>query len=98
MVQTAKSIADWIWRGGGADVDHSPEAQARRGVKSGYERRKRTMERDERICLAFQDGLSVRRIAEAEELSRGAIIHVLKRDIPMIYHNARGQGPDTLPF
>ena len=77
----------WTWSGGtwsgGGPLDHSPEAQRRRGRASGKQRRSRTADRDRTILQDRDDGLSLRAIAKRHGVSVGAVRNVLARDVPV---------------
>ena len=74
----AQSISTWTWSGGGP-IDHSASAQRRRGIKSGWARRRRTADRDKAIVAAVEAGKSMRAVATAHRLSVGAIHGIVKR-------------------
>ena len=78
----AWNVSSWTWAGGGP-LDHSPEAQRRRGRASGRKRRKRTADRDREIVADRVAGLSQREIATKHGMSRGGVENVLKRDAPL---------------
>ena len=73
----------WTWSGGGP-VDYSPEAQRRRGVKSGKVRRAAVAQRDGAIIADRAAGMSLRAIASKHGLKLGGVQHVLRRDAPLL--------------
>lgn len=91
----AYSIASWCWSGYGP-VDHSPEAQRRRGVKSGYVRRAKVAERDGRIVERALAGEGERAIAKAEGVGRSTVHDVLRRDAPLLAGRGGAKRPVNL--
>lgn len=75
-VHTGISVADWTWAGGG-EIDHSEEAQRRRGVKSGKARREKVRERNLRIIAMESMGYSIDEIAESQRVVRRTVYRVL---------------------
>lgn len=69
-----------FWGPGKSSYDHSSEAQAKRGKKSGQARRKRTQERDRAIVQAWTQGTSIHALSRLHGLSRPTIRHILERD------------------
>ena len=71
-----------FWGPGKSNYDHSPEAQARRGKRSGKARRKRTRERDQAIVQAVTAGQSMRAVARDHGLRLYAVQSIVDRDAP----------------
>ena len=82
-VSLGYGVSTWTWSGGGP-VDHSPEAQRRRGVKSGKVRRAAVAPRDGAIIAARAVGMSLRAIASKHGLKLGRVQHVLRRAAPRL--------------
>ncbi|MDE0354692.1 MAG: hypothetical protein OXK20_03420, partial [Deltaproteobacteria bacterium] len=72
-----------FWGPGKSSYDHSSEAQAKRGKKSGQARRKRTEGRDAGIVQAWLSGTSIHALSRLHRLSRPGIRKILKRDCPL---------------
>ena len=66
-VSLGYGVSTWTWSGGGP-VDHSPETQRRRGLKSGKVRRAAVAQRDRAIIAARAAGMSLRAIASKHGL------------------------------
>ena len=75
----AADVAGWVWSGGGP-IDHSPQAQRRRGVKSGRVRRLKVKDRSLEMVNYYLAGNSLRAVAERFKLSYFAARHVICRD------------------
>ena len=72
-----------FWGPGNSTYDHSSEAQAKRGQKSGLARRKRTEGRDAGIVQAVTGGQSQRQVARLFGLSHTAVEKIMERDAPL---------------
>ena len=72
-----------FWGPGNSSYDHSSEAQAKRGQKSGLARRKQTEGRDAGIVHAWLCGASIHSLSGLHKLSRPTIRHILDRDCPL---------------
>jgi len=72
-----------FWGPGNCTFDHSSEAQAKRGKKSGLARRKRNEGRDQVIVQAWLCGTSIHALSRLHKLGRNAVKHVLDRDCPL---------------
>ena len=72
-----------FWGPGQSSYDHSSEAQAKRGKKSGLARRKRTGGRDHAIVQLALAGESNSAIARVTGVDEKMIRHVLRRDAPL---------------
>ena len=72
VVRLAWSIASWTWDGHGP-IDHSPEAQSRRGVASAKVRRYLAYERDRFIVARLDAGESTRAVAREFGVSRWTV-------------------------
>ena len=77
-----------FWGPGNSTYDHSSEAQAKRGQKSGLARRKRTAERDQAIIQAVTVGQSQRQVARVFGLSHTAVEKIIERDAPLFARHA----------
>ena len=86
----AYSVATWIWSGGGP-INHSTDAQRRRGVKSGKVRRASVADKDALVVAAFEGGSSIHVIAQMDGRGRWAIRNVLRREIPLVYATRGGE-------
>ena len=78
----------WIKRGrfwgpGKSSYDHSSEAQAKRGKKSGLARRQRTQDRDQAIVQAVTGGQSMRSVAQDHGVEYSTIVRIVARDAPL---------------
>ena len=78
LCQVTRSVATWVWDGGGP-IDHSPPVQRRRAQKLGRMRRSKTAERDRAIVEAVRGGQSMRSVERAYGLSHGMARHILSR-------------------
>lgn len=77
------ALKQWrYWEGWNGHYRHDPELQRIRGIKSGQARRSKTEGRDEAILDFASAGWSQRQLAKHFELSRNAIVNVLKRGGP----------------
>lgn len=83
VMRQALSIATWVWAGGGP-IDHSPEAQRRRGRKSGKARRAATGAADARVIAMREEGMTYRAIAALDGRGREAIRKIIARDAPLL--------------
>ena len=72
-----------FWGPGNCTYDHSSEAQAKRGKRSGQARRKRTKGRDQAIVQAVVSGQSMRSIAREYGLHHRAVEKIVGRDAPL---------------
>ena len=72
-----------FWGSGNSSYDCSSEAQAKRGIKSGEVRRKRTQERDRAIVQLALAGTKQRAIARVTGVDEKMVRHVLRRDAPL---------------
>ena len=70
------------WQGRNGYYRHDPELQSARGIRSGQARRAKTEGRDEAILDFASEGWSQRQLAKHFELSRNAIVNVLRRGGP----------------
>ena len=82
-----------FWGPGNSTYDHSSEAQAKRGIRSGLARRKRTEGRDAGIVQAWLSGTSIHALSRLHRLSRTGVRKVLKRDCPLFSRG--GTEPNT---
>ena len=76
----ARSVSSWTWAGGRA-MDHTPDAQRRRGLKSGRVRRAATHKRDRAIVEAVEAGQSMRSVAEEYGLSPSTVMRIVRRGV-----------------
>ena len=72
-----------FWGPGNSTYDHSSEAQAKRGRKSGLARRKRTEGRDAGIVQAVTGGQSQRQVARTFSLDHRRVARIIERDAPL---------------
>ena len=72
-----------FWGPGNCTYDHSSEAQAKRGKRSGQARRQRTRGRDQAIVQAWLCGASMRSLSRLHGIARTAIRNILQRDVPL---------------
>ena len=72
-----------FWGPGNSSYDHSSEAQAKRGQKSGLARRKQTEGRDAGIVHAWLCGTSIHALSRLHSLDRKGIRYILDRDCPL---------------
>ena len=72
-----------FWGPGKSSYDHSSEAQAKRGKKSGQARRQRTEGRDQIIVQAVTSGQSMRAVARAYGVDEKSIRKIMDRDAPL---------------
>ena len=91
---TAYSVATWTWAGGGP-IDHSPAAQSRRGIKSGWARRLRTRERDGMIVELAIQGETQAKISGALDVPQPTVSYVIRRDCPIFARGRGGRGQRT---
>ena len=75
----AYSIGTWTWAGGGP-LDHSPQTQARRGIKSGMVRRRAVVDRDRAIVAAVLAGQTMRAVAMEYGVDHETVRYILARD------------------
>ena len=68
----AKSVADWVWSGGGP-FDHGYVAQSRRGIASAKVRRFATYDRDRAMVARLDAGESTRAVARVFGVSHGTV-------------------------
>ena len=78
---TAYSVSTWVWsRPPLPPIDTSPQAQRRRGLKSGRIRRYRNRERDALILELAQEVRSQRAVARIVGVSQQTVSYVVRRD------------------
>ena len=77
-----------FWGPGKSSYDHSPEAQACRGKRSGKVRRERTRARDQRLVQAVIAGQSTRSAARKYGVDQSTIVRILARDAPLFSRSA----------
>lgn len=77
-----------FWGPGNSSYDHSSEAQAKRGKRSGVARRKRTAGRDQAIVQAVTAGQSMRSVAREYGVDHKAVTHIVDRDAPLFARSA----------
>ena len=82
-----------FWGPGNSSYDHSSEAQAKRGQKSGLARRKQTEGRDAGIVHAWLCGTSIHALSRLHSLDRKGIRYILDRDCPL--YRGGGNEPNT---
>lgn len=76
----ARSVASWNWAGGGS-MDHTPEAQRRRGLKSARVRRAAARKRDRAIVEAVEAGRSMCSVAKECGLSPSTVMRIVRRGV-----------------
>lgn len=76
----ARSVASWAWACGGP-MDHTPEAQRRRGLKSGRVRRAARRKRDRAIVEAVEAGQSMCSVADDYGLSPSTVMRIVRRGV-----------------
>ena len=91
----ADDVAGWVWSGGGP-IDHSPQAQRRRGEKSGRVRRLKVKDRSLEMVNSYLSGNSLREVAARFALSYNATRHVISRDASL-YLRGPGQPKKNEP-
>ena len=77
-----------FWGSGKSSYDHSSEAQAKRGKRSGQVRRKRTKERDRAIIRAVTAGQSMRSVAREYGLHHRTVEKIVRREAPLFARSA----------
>ena len=74
----SKSVSDWTWKGGGP-LDHSYEAQARRGKASAAVRRFTISDRDRLFVSRLDAGQSTRAIASRYGVAHSTVVRARVR-------------------
>ena len=72
-----------FWGPGNSSYDHSSEAQAKRGIKSGKARRQRMQDRDQAIVQLALSGESSRAIAQEYGIDQKTVLRIVNRDAPL---------------
>ena len=78
----ALSVSTWVWSGGGPTHHQmwTPEQRRRGGITWGRMRRHDTRKRDTEIVRLVRNGMSMRKVAQAFDLSAMTVSKIMHRD------------------